>query len=168
MSIIAAILVCCAAAVGVLLTALTLPGAWFVLAVAAACHWWRGDLLSGWTLGTALALAAAGEVLEIVLSARGARRAGASRAGAWGAVGGAFVGAIAGAPLVFPLGSIAGGIAGAAAGALLAELAIARRGVAPAARSAGGAAKGRLTATLVKLVATIAVGLLLSIAAFVP
>lgn len=164
----AAIIVCSAGAAGVLLTALTLPGAWFALLVAGACQWWRNDLFSWWTLGAALAMAAAGEVLELVASARGARRAGASRPGAWGAIIGAFVGAILGAPVLFPLGAIAGGVLGAATGALVGELAVARRSVETAVRSAGGAAKGRLAATFIKLGASIAVGLTLSVAAFVP
>ncbi|MFM8698707.1 MAG: DUF456 family protein, partial [Phycisphaerales bacterium] len=75
----------------VLLTVLTLPGNWLLLAIAGVAQAWTmhgggAPLYSWWTLGAAAALAFGGEALEAGMGAAGASAAGARRRGTWGAV----------------------------------------------------------------------------------
>ena len=111
MQLIAAqIVVVLMALAGVLLTVMTLPGAWIAIAAAIGCQFWQPGLYSWWTLGAAAGLAAIGEVLELVASAMGASKAGASKKGATGAVIGSIVGAIAGSFVVPIVGTIVGAV----------------------------------------------------------
>lgn len=111
---------------------ITLPGNWFVLALAIAavfihigdhqpCMSWAGVVVLG-------VLAVVGEVLEFFASAAGAAKQGASRRGVILAVAGAMGGSLAGAtigvpvPVVGPLlGALVGGGLGAFGGAYLGE-----------------------------------------------
>ena len=75
-----------------MLTLLTLPGVWLTLLAALVCQWawaaWGGQhwLFDWWTLGILAALALAGEILEMVSSAIGAKRSGGGTSGALGSI----------------------------------------------------------------------------------
>lgn len=114
---------------GVLLTALRLPGTWLLLTTAVVYGWWTGWERIG--IATVLILAGVaivGEVVEILASVVTARRAGATKQAAWGALIGGFVGMLFLSFLVpIPLiGSMVGAVVGCFGGALLTELVIAR------------------------------------------
>lgn len=96
--------------VGVLLTALTLPGIWVMCLVAVVCTIWQPALYSPWTLGAALVLAILAEVAEGLNAAAGSARGGGSRAGVVGSIVGSLAGLVAGTVLIpIPLlGSILG------------------------------------------------------------
>lgn len=160
----------------VLLMLLGLPGTWFMIGLAVLV-----DLVDGWwlpqedrptfsilVLGIAVALAALGELLEFVASALGAKKAGATGRGVFGALAGSLVGAVAGTVLVpIPVvGTLAGAVAGSFAGAVLGEVS-AGRSIEHTMKPATGAAIGRVLGTLGKLPFTVAVWAILSIAAFV-
>ncbi|USN98123.1 MAG: DUF456 domain-containing protein [Phycisphaeraceae bacterium] len=153
------------ALVGVLLTAVTLPGIWLMCLVALACTVWQPHLYSPWTLGAALLLAVLGEVAEGLSSAAGSAKTGGSKAGVVGSLVGSFVGLILGTIFLsfLPIiGSILGGIAGAGVGAALAEKGVANRTWGESLRSAKGAAVGRALATVIKTaIAALTAGLLI-------
>ena len=160
-----------ASLLGVLLTLLTLPGIWFMLIVAAACQLFFPDPgpLSWWTIGACTALAALAEVYEVAASAVGTKRAGGGRSGAIGSVIGGMLGAVLGS-IFIPLpvaGTIAGAVIGAGLGALSAERGIAGKNWRQSTAIATGAAKGRLTATIVKGLVAVAIGVVLTVAAVV-
>jgi hypothetical protein len=168
MFILAASLVTLAAVVGVVVSAFTLPGVWVALCAAVACQVWQPGTFSWWTLGVCAAVAALGEVFEVVSSAVGAKRVGGSRAGGWGALGGALLGAIVGAFFIPPIGTIIGAVGGAGVGAVLSERHIAGRDWDVAAKIGAGAAAGRLVATVVKLGICVGVCLALVVAVWWP
>lgn len=167
MEILAACIVLVLGIVGVGLTLLTLPGAWLSIAVAVGCNLWQPGLISWWTIGAAVALAAIGEGLEFFASAAGAKKFGGSRPGAIAGVVGSLIGAIVGTPFLPPIGTVAGAVLGAGVGALVAERGLANKGWRESAQVGTGAAAGRLAATLVKTVISGAVALTLVVAAFV-
>ena len=158
------------------LVAVGLPGAWLLIAAAITT-----DLLQGmWmptgapltfhpiTIGVAVLVAAIGEVLEFALSAAGAKRFGASRAGMFGSIIGGVLGALIGTCAI-PLpvaGTLAGALLGTAAGAVLGELAGGKKSIRQTARPATGAVIGRLIGTLAKLPCAAIVFLILAVAAF--
>jgi uncharacterized protein YqgC (DUF456 family) len=153
-----------------------LPGAWLLIAAAVAI-----DLLQSlWmpagaplvfhplTIAAAVAVAALGEVLELTLSAAGARRFGASRAGMIGSVIGGVLGALIGTCAI-PLpviGTIAGALLGTATGAVLGELAGGKKSLKETTGPATGAVVGRVLGTLAKLPCAAAVLVILGVAAF--
>lgn len=107
---------------GLLLAAFQLPGVWLIL-IAGMCYDWRhGFAAIGWKWLAALAVVAlAGEVIETLASVAMARRVGAGRRAAVGALLGGFAGMFL-LSLPLPLiGTIAGGVLGCFAGAALAE-----------------------------------------------
>ncbi|HYE02895.1 MAG TPA: DUF456 family protein [Phycisphaerales bacterium] len=167
MDALAGLIVAAACLLGVALTAATLPGIWLAILVAAACHWWRGDLYSYWTLGVAAGIGLLGEIAEFAASAAGAAKAGGSRRGALGAVIGAVAGAIFGSALIpIPVvGTILGAAAGAGAGALLAERHAGKTWT-QSTRIGAGAATGRLVATILKVLFAVIVALILTVGAF--
>lgn len=156
------------AMLGVVLTALTLPGTWLAILISLLCWWWRPELLSWWTVGPALALAVGAEVAEGLSSAAGSGRSGGSGAGLVGSLVGSFAGLIVGQVLIpVPiLGAVIGGIVGAGVGAVIGEVGVARRTWADAYRSGRGAAIGRAVSTLVKTGFAVVLGLLLAVAAW--
>ena len=167
--LLAALIIFIAAAMGVLLTLITLPGVWLTLIVAVICQFAFGQpvLFDWWTLGIAAALALAAEVFELFSSAAGAAKSGGGRSGAIGSVLGAIAGAIAGS-FIFPLvGTVIGAVIGAGAGALLAERGFAGRTWSDAYKVGQGAAVGRLAAMIVKTAVAAAIGVLLVVAVFV-
>ncbi len=167
--IVAGLLMALAAAAGVVLTAITLPGTWVMLLVALLVQWWSpgGTFpFDWWTIGICAGLALAGEVFEFAASAVGAKKAGGSSRGAIGAAIGSLVGAIAGAPFLFLIGAIIGAVIGAALGAIIAERAFAGRTWKQSTVVGSGAAAGRLAASLVKVCLAGVIGLTLVVAIF--
>jgi hypothetical protein len=148
----AAIISSLAALLGVLLTALTLPGIWFMCLVALICKIWQPGLYEWWTIIVVFALAALAEVAEGLSSAAGSAKAGGTRAGLIGSIIGSIAGLLAGTVLIpLPiLGSIIGGIIGAGLGAFGAERVVSRRTWGDSWRSGRGAAVGRALSTVIK------------------
>jgi hypothetical protein len=152
---------------GVVLTLLTLPGPWLIVLAGAALKVWRPDEIGWWSLGLLVALGLFAEGVEFGASALGAAKGGATRRGAFGAIVGSFVGAVAGSfVLFFPVGTIAGGVVGAAAGTVIMERGSAGKSWTDAAKSGGGAAVGRLVATIAKTAVAGAMAVVLAVAAF--
>jgi uncharacterized protein YqgC (DUF456 family) len=162
--VVAATIVIVASFAGVILTLLTLPGTWLGLIAAIGVALWRPDLISWWTIGAAGALAVIAEAIELVASAAGAKRGGASKHGAIGAVIGSFVGALLGSPFLFPIGTVVGGVVGAGLGAFIAERAFKGQSWKDSAKAGQGAAIGRLIATVLKTALACVIALVLSIA----
>jgi uncharacterized protein YqgC (DUF456 family) len=169
MTILAGVLMAGASLFGVVLTVITMPGAWLVVLVAVLMQWlFPEPPFSWWTIGACAGLAAAGEIFEFAASAMGTKRVGGGRSGAIGSVVGALAGAIAGTFVIpVPLfGSLIGAVVGAGLGALVAERGVAGRSWAHSAKVGGGAAAGRLAASVVKAGLTGAIGVVLTVAAF--
>jgi uncharacterized protein len=161
---IAAALVILASFAGVILTILTLPGTWLAVLSGVIVAIWRPELISWWTVGAAGALAVIAEAVELFASAAGAKKGGASRQGAIGAVVGSLIGAIVGSAIALVLGAIIGGVLGAGLGALIAERGLKGRSWQDSAKAGQGAAIGRLIATALKTVLAVVIALVLSIA----
>ncbi|MGO9831759.1 MAG: DUF456 family protein [Myxococcaceae bacterium] len=98
-------------------------------------------VLSWWTVGIFAAVAALGFGVDFAATALASRRAGATKAGVWGAVVGGLLGLFFGLP-----GLLLGPVLGAAAG----ELVLSRRSPAAAVKSGLGAALGVLAGSLGK------------------
>lgn len=150
------------ALIGLLAVALTpvgVPGAWMLIGVAGtvdvtAMMFERGSLPFGvQSLAVAVSAAVAGELLEFVAGALGARAGGASRAGMVGSLIGGFVGVVLGTFLIpVPLvGSIVGALAGVVIGAVVGEMVFRGRTLGDTVRPAAGAAIGRVVGSLAKL-----------------
>ncbi len=105
-----------------LLHIFSLPANW---GVAALVICWKLIFPSGLTWSFILVLlgiALAGEILELMAQAYGAKRFGSSRRGNIGGLIGAIAGAILGAPFLFGLGALFGALGGAFAGCWLMEV----------------------------------------------
>jgi uncharacterized protein len=155
--------------VWLVLDLLGLPGNWLMVAGTLLVAWLKPGMFSVWTLVAISIVAAAGEALELISGALGARKGGAGRRGAVGALLGGFIGAVAGTFLiVIPvLGSLIGACVGAGLGALILELSGGREF--RASLHAGvGAGVGRVLGTVIKLAAGILLWLVIAVAAFVP
>lgn len=154
-----------------------LPGAWIMIAAAVVIdftdQFWlpQGAPLTFHpiTIVVAIAIAGIGELLELLLSAAGAKKFGASRAGMIGSIVGGVIGALGGTVLIpIPVvGTIVGALAGTAIGAVVGELNSGRKSLRETARPATGAVIGRVLGTLAKLPCAAAVLLILGVAAFV-
>jgi uncharacterized protein len=149
-----ALLVC--ALIGLVLTALGLPGLWLFLLVA------TGATLLGAASAPSLAALIAGfvlatlaEIIEWVAQVRWTGRAGGSRRASWAALAGGILGAFAGVPIPV-LGPIIGSFAGSFLGALVAEYSLSRD-TALAGRVAWGALIGRVVATTFKMALSVVV-----------
>ncbi len=144
-----------------------LPGTWLMVLLAALIEWWQPDeFLYSWpVLYLAAGLALLGEILEFVLGAKGARRAGGSKRGAVLAIVGGIVGAVMGTPLAPVLGTLIGACAGAFAGSLLGDL-WAGRPIGHSIDAGKGAAAGRLWGTIAKMAVGGAIIVLLAVAPF--
>ncbi len=165
MTWLAAAIVVLFAWLGVVLVAVTLPGIWVAVLVAALIEWWRPEVLTNWVLVTAVALALLAEVVEFFSSAAGSKRAGGTRAGAMGSLAGTIAGLVIGSILIpFPVvGAIVGGVVGAGAGALFAERGVAGRTWGESWRSGRGAATGRAWSIVLKTAVGVAVAVLLTV-----
>lgn len=122
-----ALVLCCVLAVA--MTAFRLPGTWLMVAVGVVYPWLLDWKPFGWGVPAILAGAAlVGEVVELLMSAVLARKAGASRHAQWGGLIGGILGMILLSFLVpIPVvGTIAGAFVGCCLGAALAELYVRR------------------------------------------
>jgi uncharacterized protein YqgC (DUF456 family) len=148
---------------------LGLPGNWLMVAGTFLVAWLRPGMFSVWTLAAVFVVAAAGEALELLSGALGARKGGAGRRGATGALLGGFIGAVVGTFLIpVPLlGSLIGACAGACLGAWGLEVSEGR-GFRASLRAGIGAGAGRALGTVIKLAAGILLWLIIAIAAFMP
>lgn len=162
-------LVWVASVVGVGLTILMLPGLWLMLLVAAGVNLWLAPgAFSWWTIGVGAGMGLLGELGEFLAGAVGAQRMGGSRPGAAGAIVGGLVGAIAATPFPPPVvATIVGGVVGAGLGALVVERGWMKRNWAGSFKIAGGAAAGRLVATLIKVGAAVVVAVVLMSASLI-
>lgn len=146
---------------GILLAALQLPGTWVILAAAVGYDWYYGFTRIGWKWLAALgAVAVAAELADSLFAVAFARRAGASRRAAVGALIGGFAGMFLFSLPMPIVGTIAGGVIGCFAGAFLAELTHPQTAVldpaermSAGARIGAGAALGRIAGLLVKMAA---------------
>ncbi|HIF40727.1 MAG TPA: DUF456 domain-containing protein [Planctomycetes bacterium] len=150
---------------------LGLPGVWLMIVTAGVADWLTPDraLFHPLVLGAAVLIAIVGEGLEILASAKGAKQAGASKRGAWGALIGGLLGGVVGTIMIpIPVvGTLIGGAAGAFTGSAILE----HEGGAEARaalRVGGGAAAGHLVGMLAKFGSALAVWALLAVAAFMP
>lgn len=151
--------------IGVLLTALLLPGTWLMVLWAFILKLWQPDLVAWWTVALVLVLAAIGEGLEFIASALGAAKAGGSKHGAIGAMLGSFLGAIVGIFVPPPvIGSIVCAALGAAGGAIAGERWLNKASWEESRKVATGAAIGRLLATIAKVLIAIVIAAVLCIA----
>jgi hypothetical protein len=155
--------------VGVLLFGLALipfglPGLWLMIGAAFVYDLAYPESLAGWTLAGMVALAAAAEALEFVLTLRFTKRYGGSQRATLGAIAGSLVGAVVGVPIPI-VGSVIGAFLGAFAGAFVAEL---TRGTASDAhRVATGALIGRAAAAATKVAVGVALAVWIVAAAVV-
>lgn len=189
--IISGVIVC--SVLGVLLTAATLPGIWFMILMAALAQWWSlsgsspsgglvgtsaaggvispggtaAAMFSWWTLGIASGLALLAEIVEFGASALGAQKAGGTRRGAIGSIIGGLVGAIAGSLVVPILGTIIGAALGAGIGAIILERHDGRKTWKDATKVGAGAAAGRFVATIAKVTIACVVAAMLIVDAIV-
>jgi len=138
---------------GLLITVMTLPGLWLMLAAAGGyALLTHGDFISWKTLAVLLVLAVLGEVVELAFSAKGAKHSGGTKRGAWGALiggvlGGLFLTALVPIPIV---GTLAGVCIGTFLGAMMGELSGGREAL-DSVFVGVGATKGRLMGTLAKV-----------------
>jgi uncharacterized protein YqgC (DUF456 family) len=110
---------------GIILAALQLPGTWLILGTAVLYDWHYDWQRLGWKWLVLLAgVAALAELLEMLASLAMARRAGASRRAAVGALIGGFAGMILLSVPVPVIGTIIGGLIGCFVGALLGEISL--------------------------------------------
>lgn len=160
---------------GVLITAFTLPGIWFMLLIAGLGQWWsismRGAdqaMFSWWTIGVCVVIAILAEIVEGVASAFGAAKAGGSKKAAFASIGGALVGALVGTfAIPIPIvGTVLGAAIGAGGAALLTEKHLGKKTWEQSSRVGAGAAIGRLLATMAKVAFAAIVATILSLAAF--
>ncbi len=154
---IAAMILCC---LGVLLTAVRLPGTWLIAVVAIAYGWWAEWQPVGVVIvAVLLGLALIGEAAELLTSVFTAKKAGATRQAAWGGLVGGLLGMFLLSFLVpVPLvGTMIGALVGCFAGATLTELWV-RKGVTQGVRvglfSAMGFALGAAMKIAIALVMT--------------
>jgi uncharacterized protein YqgC (DUF456 family) len=151
---------------GIALAAFTLPGLWLMLAGAAIYT----GLTHGYYLGlksliALLMLATGAEIAEILLGGAGAKKAGASGLGILGGMIGAIIGGIVLSGIVPILGTIIGICLGSFVGAAGVEIVMGQP-IVQSAKIGIGAAKGKLTGIVAKIVTGLAMFLLTLLAAF--
>lgn len=153
---------------GVLLTAITLPGTWIALLSALVAKAIAPTLIETNVLIAIAGIAVTGELIEFFASAAGSKRAGGSRSAAVMSIVGAVVGLILGSFLIpIPiLGTILGAIAGAGIGAGLAERGIAQKGWGQSWRVGAGAAKGRAFSLVLKTICCLLMAIIVTVDLF--
>lgn len=115
---------------GTALTAVRLPGTWWIVVTAAGFLWWKGFPPGyGWPIGLLSAAAVFGEVVEMIGSMILTKKAGASKYAGWGGMLGGLLGAVFLSFLVpIPIvGTVVGALAGCFLGAALVEYQARRR-----------------------------------------
>lgn len=137
---------------GLMMTVMTLPGLWLMVAAAAGYAWLTHWAYLTWrTLAVLLALALVAEVVETASAGAGAKRAGAGRRGLWGAIIGGILGGIFLTFVPIPVVSTFLGVClGTFLGAMIGELSGGRE-LGRSAVIGVGAAAGRVKGTLLKL-----------------
>lgn len=155
---------------GVIVTLLTLPGTWLAVLAALLVKWWQPELLGWWAIGIAAGLAVLGEAVEFGAGAVGSKRAGGSRSGAWGALGGGLIGSVMGTVLIpIPIaGTIIGAVVGAGVGAITTERGIAQRTWKESLKSGQGAAIGRAFSVVAKGAVAGVIAVVLTLAVLIP
>ena len=147
--------------IGLVLDLFGLFGNWIIL-LALGALWVLTDFIhfGYWAAAGFVALAALGEILEMLCAAFGAKRYGGSRGGMAAALVGCLLGAAAGSPLFPVLGTLLGAFAGAFAGAAIYEHLENERTPREAVRVGVGAAIGKMGGLIAKLACGIAMLLL--------
>ncbi len=134
-----------------LLNVVSLPANWII---AALVIMWKlinpapGDMGAGF-FTLLIGAAAAGEVIEFLAQAWGAKKYGATTGGMWAGVAGALVGAFLGLPFLLGLGALLGALCGAWLGSYLLER-LRGRPQTEALRAAKGALLGRFLGLVIK------------------
>jgi uncharacterized protein YqgC (DUF456 family) len=155
-------------AAGVFMVVLQLPGTWLMLLATGLVAWWQPNQIGWAVLAVMLLLAVMGELVEALLASAKARRAGGSRRGALLAIVGGIVGAVVGTILlpVPVVGTLTGACVGAGGGALAGDR-LAGRSWSRAWTAGAAAARGRLWATVLKLIIALAMWAIATVAVFV-
>jgi hypothetical protein len=151
------------------LTFFALPGNWLIVISTFAFEWWQEGTFSIPVLAVITLLAVAGEIIEFFAGMGGAKKAGAGKRGALGALMGAIVGAIFGTfllPIPF-VGTLTGACVGAGLGAWLLEL-TRDKGMNHAVRSGVGAGLGVLVGTGSKITLGALICIIVAVAGFWP
>lgn len=173
MELTAAIIVTLACLIGAVAVLFSLPGIWFMVAVAAGCELWLGgvegpnEMFEWRTLAIAAGLALVSDVVDLVAGSVGATKAGGSKRSAIGALVGGIAGAIAGSLVIPIIGTILVGAIGAGVGAALAQRTKQGADWRRSTAVAKGAAFGWLVAVAFKALDALAVAILLIWAAYV-
>jgi uncharacterized protein YqgC (DUF456 family) len=137
---------------GLALDLVGLFGNWVILGTAAAAWLCTGFHHFGvWTLLSLTALAALGEVLEMIAAGYGAKKFGGGKGAMVASLVGCIVGAIVGTPWFPVVGTLIGAVAGAFGGAALYELLIVKKTAGASIQTGVGAALGRIAGVAVKL-----------------
>lgn len=144
--ILLALLVC-----GLAIILMNFPGLWLMAAAAGLYAVITPEhYLWPWGIVTVLAFCVLGEVMELIVRAGGAKKAGGSRRAMWlGLLGGLLGGILLSIPVPV-IGTVAGVCIGAFAGAMIGQLTV-HNDFEHSARVGFGAAKGTLLGILVKL-----------------
>ncbi|MBS0192014.1 MAG: DUF456 domain-containing protein [Phycisphaerales bacterium] len=140
-----------AAALGLVLSILTLPGIWLPVAVAIGFQIYDPSLFPWWSIVVAALIGLLAEGLELAASAMGASKAGGTKRAAAGAIAGTIFGAVCGSfVLLFPIGTIVGAVVGAGLGAGLLDSSRNERTLKQVATVGAGAAAARGVAIVLK------------------
>ena len=146
------------------LSALGLPGSWLALLWCGASYFCGVESVSLWWLGGAVAVAAAGELVEQVLGIAATKKGGGGKSGMWGAAIGSLVAGIVGMFVPPPvIGAILVAMVGAFLGAFVGETWFAARSSKEAMRPALWAAGGRLAGLFAKILSSGIVAMLIAI-----
>ena len=142
--------------IGIVLAAFAMPGTWLILVSTILYDWYYGWQRIGWRWLVALGVAALiAEGLEMLASVAAAKRAGASRRAAVGALVGGFAGMLLFSVPVPIIGTIIGGLIGCFVGAVGAELTV-KDDLAKGAKVGLFATMGRLGGLMAKTAAAMA------------
>ncbi len=167
----------------VVLVVVQLPGTWLLLGVAAVIEYLdrlylpedNQQTFGWWVLGSCLAIAVIGEIIEFVAGAAGAKKGGSSTRGMVGALIGGIGGIFLFAPLfsIIPFlgtifGAFFGAVLGTFVGAIVGELTAEQSTLKGSMKPAIGATIGRVLGTTGKIGIAMAMWLALSVSAFWP
>jgi hypothetical protein len=148
-----------------------MPGNWLMIGITALFAWWQSDepVFSVYTLILAILLAVVGEIVEFLAGPGGARRAGSTFRGVFGAIIGMFVGALAGTVIIpIPVvGTIIGAALGACLGTAVLELTAGKK-LDHSFRAGFGAGIGVLLGTGGKFLIGVVIWLIIALTAFIP
>ncbi len=153
------VILCCL--VGVVITAIRLPGTWLIVVTALAYGLWDDwTRVSPLLVGVLTGIALTGEAIELLTSVFTARKAGASSRAGWGGLIGGIVGMFVFSIPVPIVGTIVGALLGCFAGAMIAELSV-RKELGQGAKVGLFSAAGFVLGTVAKLaIALVMAGIL--------